>query len=116
MSDQENTVFDTGKNCESLCNVAKLSNRLAKRLTGPDRTLAYRIKAEVCSSLIVAGNASVNGVWPGGIIALDLLGGPLRLHVRRSHLTREARERLDQMARKAPAVARLSEIYRRTDR
>jgi hypothetical protein len=111
MADQHRIQFETANNLESLRKVAQLSNRLAKMLTGPARALAYRIKAEACSSLILAGVATVNGVWPGGILALDLFGS--RLHVRRSHLTWEARQRLDHMAGRVPTVARLSEIYRR---
>ena len=102
------------ENVVALCRVAQLSNFLAKQLKGPTRTLAYRIKAEACSYLIIAGNASLNGIWPGGIVALDLFGDPpARLHIRRSHLRREAREILDQQTASVPAVARLGESINR---
>lgn len=95
---------------DALCRLAQLSNTLAKRLTGQTRTLAYRIKAEACSLLIVAGSANVNGIWPGGIVALDLFGNPpLRLHIRRSHLSRQARKALDTHLGSVPAVSRLGD-------
>ena len=76
----------------TLRQVARMSNVLAKRLSGPTRTLAYRIKAEACSSLLLAGGATVNSVCPTGIVGLDLSGDPpCRLHVRRSHLSAQAR-------------------------
>ncbi len=93
-------------------NVALLSNILAKQLTGQHRTLAYRIKAQACSSLILAGNAYVNGVWPDGIIALNLACGDHRIHIRRSHLTRKAREIVDRQMETAPTVARMEDILK----
>ena len=110
MQNHQYIEFDTETNLEALRNVARLSNNLAKQVTGAARTLAYKIKAEAISSLIVAGGASMNGIWPGGIIALDLVGIPAaRLHIRRSHLTREAREFLDYQAASVPAVYRLGD-------
>ena len=96
--------FDTKTNLQALRNVARLSNVLAKQLTGESRSLAYKIKAEAISSLILAGGASMNGMWPdGSIIALDLAGSPTaRLHIRRAHLTQEARELLDQQTGSVP--------------
>jgi hypothetical protein len=96
-----------------LCRVAQLSNALAKQLTGSARALAYRIKAEACSLLILSGSASLNGVWPGGIVALDLSGNPAsRLHIRRSHLSRQARRALDGQTASVPAVSRLGDSFR----
>lgn len=89
--------------------VALMSNLLAKQLTGPTRTLAYRIKAQACSSLIISGNAYVNGVRPGGILSLDI-GSHFRMHIRRSHLTLAAQEIADRQAAEAPAVSTLAEI------
>jgi len=91
-------------------NVALLSNILAKQLTGHHRTLAYRIKAQACSSLILTGNAYVNGVWPEGIVALNLSSGDHRLHIRRSHLTAKAREIVDRQMETARTVARMKDI------
>jgi len=91
-------------------NVALLSNILAKQLTGQHRTLAYRIKAQACSSLILTGNAYVNGVWPDGIIALNFAGGDHRIHIRRSHLTRKARQIVDCQLESVPTVARMEDI------
>jgi hypothetical protein len=84
---------------EDLRHIARLSNVLAKQLTGEARTLAYRIKAEACSSLVISGKATLNSVCPGGLLGLDLPGNPpLRIHVKRSHLTQQARARIDRMS------------------
>lgn len=111
MQNHQVIEFDAKINLEVLRNVATLSNLLAKRLTGETRTLAYRIKAEALSSLIVAGGARMTGIWPSGIIALNLVGNPAaRLHIRRSHLTREARKLLDCQAAFVPTVCRLGDF------
>ena len=119
MANQKQIQFDTEASIKVLCKVARLSNVLAKKLTGPAQTLAYRIKAEACSSLLLAGRADMNGVWPGDIVALNVLGNPpSRIHIRRSHLTRQAREIVDRAAGSVPAVSRLGDsvdIQRRTD-
>src|SRR5262245_56102896 len=95
------TENPTGQD-DTLRNVAKLSNALAKKLTGGPRTLAYRIKAAACSSLIVQGYATVNGRWPGDIVGLDFIAGrdseTARIHIRRSHLSSEAKQILDRKA------------------
>ena len=49
------------ENLQTLSHVAFLANRLAKQLSGRDRALAYRIKSEALSALIVSGVATVNG-------------------------------------------------------
>lgn len=105
----------------ALKNVARLSNVLAKQLTGIHRTLAYRIKAQACSSLIVQGRAAVNGVWPGGIVALDIESGENspggRIHIRRAHLSPAAKQIIDRESRSVPAVTRLGDqvrIHRRS--
>jgi hypothetical protein len=96
----------------TLCRVAQLSNALAKQLTGPARIMAYRIKAEACSSLILHGGARVNGVRHDGIVALDILVNPsTRLHIRRSHLNREARQIVGREASVAPGVSSIAQRY-----
>ncbi len=95
---------------DPLCRVATLSNLLAKQLSGRERTLAYQIKAEALSGLILRGDAWVNGVRPGGIIALSVSGDPpFRVHIRESHLTPAARQEAAQQARIVPTVAPLAE-------
>jgi len=105
------------KDLESLLILTRRSNDLAKKLTGPARLLAYRVKGESLSFLVLlSANVRVSGIRPGGIYAVDLFGDQtFRFHICRSHLTREARQRLDRMAYGAPAVARLSEVYRRKE-
>jgi hypothetical protein len=116
MSHLESAHINTQASLGTLCRVARLSNSLAKQLTGPARTLAYRIKAEACSQLILSGGANVNGVWPTGIVALNLHGNPpSRIHVRRSHLSPEARAAVSHQASSVPAVTRLAEHFRRTE-
>ena len=112
MRKQQHNGGGTERSFEALCRVAELANYLAKQLSGPARTLAYRIKAEACSSLILTGGATVNGVWPDGIVALDLASDPpARLHVRKSHLTPAAREALMPQAASAPVVERLGDRF-----
>jgi hypothetical protein len=107
---QPDTQSNTHAGQESFYRMARLANLLAKQLDGEARTLAYRIKAEACSSLILEGAARVNGIWPSGIVALDLDGGPrIRLHIPRSHLSRRARRLIDHQAGGAPVVTRLSD-------
>ena len=94
----------------TLCRLAQLSNALAKQLTGPARMMAYQIKAEACSSLILHGGARVNGVRHDGIVALDILVIPsTRLHIRRSHLNKEARRIVGREASVAPVVSSIAE-------
>jgi len=110
MKDQQHSHSEIQASFETLSRVATLSNYLAKQLKGQARTLAYRIKAEACSSLILAGSARVNGIWPDGTVALNLGGDrQARMHIRRSHLTLEAQAMLDQQVCSAPVVARLAE-------
>ncbi len=100
-------------NMASLCRVATLSNSLAHQLTGRARVLAFKIKAEACSSLILNGGAVVNGVWPTGIVALDLLSDPVaRVHVPRAHLSPAARVAVIRQASTAPAVSRMAHSCR----
>ena len=97
----------------SLCQVAWLSNALAKQLTGTERALAYQIKAEACSSLIIEGGASVNGIWPNGIIALSLLSDPpSRIHIPRSHLRPDARAAVGNQTMNARVVVRISDGFK----
>jgi len=110
MINHEHHQSDRIADLDTLRRVAALSNCLAKKLSGASRTLAYRIKAEACSSLILHGAASVNGVSAAGIIALDIPGNRLlRLHIRRSHLTAPARAALIRQASTAPVVSNLAE-------
>lgn len=99
----------------ALLQIAQRANDLAKELTGPSRAAAYRIKAQACSALILEGAARVNGVRPGGILALDLHGNPpSRLHVRCSHLIPAARRVVDEQAATVPVVAPLGEWHEET--
>ena len=96
MNPTTQTQVDGFASLDTLRQVARMSNVLAKSLSGPTRTLAYRIKAEACSLLLLAGGATVNSVCPTGIVGLDLSGDPpFRLHVRRSHLNAQARALLE---------------------
>jgi len=97
------------RDIDTLSNLARLSNALAKQLTGAPRTLAYRIKAQACSLLLISGHASVTGFWPDGIVSLDLASGKTRLHIRRSHLTQNARDIVDRRIGSVRAVVRLGE-------
>jgi hypothetical protein len=93
-----------------LCRMAKQANFLAKQLSGEARLMAYRIKAEACSCLILQGDATVNGLWPNGILALDLGGNPpSRIHVLRAHLSREARFVVTRQTVGTAAVVRMSD-------
>src|SRR5690242_19523023 len=69
--------------------VAHRVNRLAKRLRGEDRLLAYYIKSLCCSGLICGSFAAVNGQKANGMIGLDITGLD-GLHVPLHQLTPEA--------------------------
>ena len=97
------------RDVETLSSLAQLSNILAKQLMGASRTIAYRIKAQACSLLLISGHASVTGIWPDGIVSLDLASGKTRLHIRRSHLTQSARDIVDRRIGSVRAVVRLGE-------
>ena len=105
----ENSTGDHG----ALKSIARLSNTLAKQLSGGPRALAYRIKAAACSSLIVQGHAAANGHWPGDIVGLDLFAPKSsrveRIHIRRSHLSPHAKRLVDRNAESVPVVARLAD-------
>src|SRR5581483_2110582 len=94
----------------TLRRVVDLSNELAKSLEGPARNLAYRIKAEACSALIVCGVARANGTRGNGIVGLDIEDEtPCRVHICRAHLNEAARRILDTQAGLLPAVSPIGE-------
>jgi hypothetical protein len=93
----------------TLSALAHEANSLAKQLTGPQRSLAYRMKAAACSSLILGGMATVSGMRSNSILCLELLGGRSRLHVPLAHLLPEARTVARHQASCAPVVGPLSE-------
>ena len=102
--EEENT------NVGGLSCAAQLANFLAKQLTGPNRTLAYRLKAQICSVLILEGRATANGVCADGIVALTIAGErPCRLHIRVCHLWPEAQVIVNKQASLIPAVAPIAE-------
>jgi hypothetical protein len=95
----------------ALCEVARISNWLAKRLTGSEREQAYRIKDHAISSLIVGGWAFVNGKRVNDTIGLEFpTDPPTRLHIPLTHLRPEARARVLKSASSAPVVAPLLEM------
>lgn len=92
----------------TLRRIILLANKLAKKLNGPKRSAAYRIKAEACSSLLVQGRAHANGVRADGIIALNI-SHTHRIHIRRAHLTVEAQRVLEAQLGSVPTVGPMAE-------
>ena len=93
-------------NMQTLSHVAFLANRLAKQLSGRDRALAYQIKSEALSALVVSRVATVNGLRPDNTLGFDFFSA--RLHCPYSSLTSQAQAIVRREARSAPAVAPLS--------
>jgi len=95
---------------DTLCRLAKISNHAAKKLNGPGRTWAYRVKCEILSTLIVAGMVRLTGKWPNGILALDIISdSPLRLHVPLNELRPEAQTLIASLSAAVPCTAPLHE-------
>ena len=97
----------------SLCQVALLANRLAKQLSGRDRALAYQIKSEALSALVVSGAANANGMRPDNTVGLDFFGS--RLHCPLSNLTPQAHAIIERSGR-IPTTTRLSDLLSHAQR
>ena len=98
---------------QTLCRLAKLSNAAAKELTGAGRALAYRIKSEILSTLILEGSASINGVSVNDTLGLNILDDPpFQLHVPLKRLRPKAQAAAKQKLGSVPVVAPLGELLR----
>ena len=95
---------------ESLAQIAKHSNLLAKQLDGSFRFDLYRLKSEACSMLLVKGWAVINGTRDENILCLTILTDmPVRVHVPLFTLSRTAQMIAREQSRQAPAVASLAD-------
>src|ERR1035438_9778443 len=88
------------ENLQALSRVAFLANRLAKQLSGRDRALAYQIKSEALSALVVSGVATANGLHPDNTLGLDFFSS--RLHCPYSSLTPQAQAKIDRRSGSVP--------------
>lgn len=82
---------------QTLGHVAFLANRLAKQLSGRERALAYQIKAQALSALVVGGVATVNGRHTDNTLGIDVFNS--RLHCPYSSLTSQAQSLVDRRTR-----------------
>src|SRR5713226_7314667 len=89
-------------NLQTLSHVAFLANRLAKQLSGRDRALAYQIKSQALSALVVSGVATVNGRHPDNTLGIDFFSS--RLHCPYSRLTPQAQSMIDRRSWPVPAT------------
>lgn len=105
--DSTKSADDAGT-LHSLCHVAIMANRLAKQLTGINRALAYQIKSEALSTLIVSGVAIPNGFHPDNIVGLDVLY--TRLHCPCSSLSKKAQILVDLGRPSVPRTAPLVDL------
>jgi hypothetical protein len=95
---------------ESLAQIAKHSNLLAKQLDGSFRLDLYRLKSEACSILLLKRWAVVNGVRADNTLCLTILTEvQVRVHVPRFTLSPEAQVIVREQSRKIPAVASIAE-------
>lgn len=111
MNNYDDKQSDNQFTITTLWAIATLSNMLAKMLNGTPRSLAYRIKARACTALIIAGVAKVTGTWANGIVSLSFGRDRTdRIHIPRSHLTKEAKAIVDREAASAPTLYRLTTV------
>ncbi len=99
---------DQTENLRTLSNVAFLANRLAKRISGRDRTLAYQIKADALSALVVSGVATANGLHPDNTLGLDFFNS--RLHSPYSSLTPQAQAMIGRRFRSVPRTVPIIDL------
>jgi hypothetical protein len=99
----------------TLIRAIKGVNFLAKQLCGSHRTFAYKLKAELCSELIIEGVVQVVGLRVNGLLSLYIHSGvcSARVHIPISHLCLAAQTIARQMANQAPAVAPLRDFVKR---
>ncbi len=88
--------------------LAFLANRLAKQLSGPDRALAYQIKSEALSALVVNGAATVNGYRPNNTLGLNFFNS--RLHCPMSSLTTQAQSVIERQSDSFPRTAPIADL------
>lgn len=105
----------TDPTLQLLIDIALASDALAKQLGGHYRSAGYRIKARACSALLLEGLACPNSWGLDDIVGLDILSAPpIRIHIRRAHLSREARLLIDQARPQLPRVASLADYVVRS--
>jgi hypothetical protein len=95
-------------NLQTLGHVAFLANRLAKQLSGKDRAVAYQIKSEALSALVVSGVATANGLRPDNTLGLDFFNS--RLHCPYSSLTVQAQTMIDRRSGSIPRTAPMIDL------
>jgi hypothetical protein len=96
------------ENLQTLSHVAFLANRLAKQLSGRDRALAYQIKSEALSALVVSGVATANGIHPDNTLGLDFFSS--RLHCPYSSLTPQAQAMINRRTGSVPRTAPIMDL------
>lgn len=99
---------DHTETLQTLSHVAFLANRLAKQLSGRERTLAYQIKSEALSALVVSGVATANGIHPDNTLGLDFFSS--RLHCPYSSLTPQAQAKIDRGSAPVPRTVPMIDV------
>lgn len=107
MNDSTSLVNHT-EDLRTLGRLAFLANRLAKQLSGPDRALAYQIKSEALSALVVNGAATVNGYRPNNTLGLNFFNS--RLHCPLSSLTTEAQAMIERQSDSIPRTTAFADL------
>src|SRR3977135_4119734 len=102
-----------GESLRSLSHIAFLANRLAKQLSGRDRALAYQIKSEALSALVVSGVATANGHHPDNTLGLDFFSS--RLHCPYSSLTPQAKSMIDRRSGSIPRTTPMVDLLSPTE-
>jgi hypothetical protein len=108
MTQTANNCGEQSDDLRTLGRLAFLANRLAKNLSGPDRAIAYRIKSEALSALVVNGIATVNGYRPNNTLGLDFFDS--RLHCPLSSLTAHAQSVIRQQAGSFSRTAPMADL------
>jgi hypothetical protein len=93
---------------QTLACIAFLANRLAKQLAGRDRALAYEIKSQALSALVVSGVATVNGHRPDNTLGLDFFN--TRLHCPYSSLTHQAQSLIGRRSWSVPRTTPMADL------
>ena len=95
-------------NLQTFSDIAFLANRLAKQLSDRDRALAYQIKSEAVSALVVSGVATANGLHPDNTLGLDFFGS--RLHCPYSSLTPQAQAMINRRSGSVPRTVPIIDL------
>jgi hypothetical protein len=103
-----NNTTDHAESLQTLSNIAFLANRLAKQLSGRERALAYQIKSEALSALVMNGVATVNGFHPDNTLGLDFFNS--RLHCPYSSLTPQAQSMIDRRSGSIPRTTPMVDL------